>query len=242
MSEEIEKKIETITHNQAPTDVWPMPTRMIGDDEIIGIIVTDYGANAIAKAAQSGQKVDISHVAVGDGGGGNYRPEVDQTELRNELWRGPIKRYEINEFDPTQLVVIAVIPAEIGTFYIREVGIFDSTGGLIAVGNFPETQKVRDKTGAIQTLELRNYIQFSNAVLDHIHVIVRKDGIDEAHEEIHRLVRHLKHDVWQVSRAMIEELTQRSWTDPEPEPGDDCTCCKDLVEATSDEIKRMFSD
>lgn len=223
--------------------VWPTPTSQFADDEIKGIIVTEYGAHAIAEAAHNGTKVNITHVAVGDAGGVDHRPDPLQTELINECWRGPIKRYEINEFDATQLVVIAVIPAEVGTFWIREVGIFDSDGGLIAVGNFPATQKVKDKTGAIQTLELRNYIQFSNACLEQVHIVVRRDGIDEAHEEIHRLVRHLKEDVWRCSRKMIEELTSVTWVDPNP-PDDDDTCgCLDLLsETTSAEIHEMFED
>lgn len=219
---------------------WPTPSVTLDESGVIGIIITDYGANAIAKAANTGTKVDLTHMAVGDGGGELYRPDPGQQKLRNELWRGEIKRYEIYEFDPTQLIVVAVIPAEVGTFWIREVGIFDSTGGLVAVGNFPETMKVRDKTGAIQTMELRTHIQFSNAVLDHVHITVRRDGIDEAHEEIHRLIRHLKHDVWKVSKAMIQELTEREWTDPAPEPP--CDSCCELVEVTSEQIREMFDD
>lgn len=223
--------------------VWPTPTTQFADDEIIGIIVTEYGANAIAKAALEGRQVNITHVAVGDSNGEAQRPDPLQTKLIHECWRGEIKRYEINEFDPTQLVVVSVIPAEIGTFWIREVGIFDSEGGLIAVGNFPPTQKVKDKTGAIQTLELRTYIQFSNAVLEHVHIIVRRDGIDEAHEEIHRLVRHLKEDVWKVSRKMVEELTSVTWVDPNPPDEDDgCGCLDLLSEVTSAEIHEMFED
>lgn len=222
--------------------VWPTPTQEFAQEDIIGIIVTEYGANAIANAVVNGTEVQIEHVAVGDALGEPYRPSPVQTELKNELWRGPIKRYEISEFDPTQLVVVSVIPAEVGTFWIHEVGIFDNKGGLIAVGNFPPTQKVKDKTGAIQTLELRTFLQFSNAVLDHVHIIVRRDGIDEAHEEIHKHIHHHLHHVWKVSRKMIEELTSMVWQDPDPPKADEECVCSEFEEVTSSDIHEMFDD
>lgn len=75
-----------------------------------GTIVTDVGTSLITQAAMEGVKVNITQLAVGDGGGAYYQPFPAMTELKNERWRGAINRVEVNEQSPNMIDVTAVVP------------------------------------------------------------------------------------------------------------------------------------
>lgn len=217
------------------------------DNEIIGSVLTNYGATQVAKAVESGEKVYISEFAIGDGGGNSYTPSRAQQQLVNEKWRGSISKYAITDHDQTQVYVVGVIPAEVGTFYVREVGIFDDKGGLIAVANFPETLKVKDRTGAIQSLKVTTYIQFTTAVENQIAIVVNPDSVDSLEQEFHDFIDN----IFVTDKHCMEELLGFTWDDPEPEPpeeppkedGDcncDCNCGGDFTVADKSVIDSWF--
>jgi len=127
-------------------------------------ILTNVGKAKIANAVALGQTVQISQIAVGDGGGAYYNPSEDQTSLVNEVWRGNVSRVETDPNNPNWIVVEAVIPPDQGGFYIREVGIFDSAGDLIAIGKYPETYKPTfSANNAGKDLVIRVILEVSNA-------------------------------------------------------------------------------
>ena len=119
------------------------------EDKTYGTLVTDCGIQLIAAAVMEGKKINITDLAVGDGGGSYYKPNSTMTALKGEKWRGKVNRVEINEKSPNMIDVVAVIPSDVGGWTIREMGVLDETETLIAVCNTPDTEKViiSGKTG-----------------------------------------------------------------------------------------------
>ena len=128
-----------------------------------GSIVTDVGVQLITEAVMEGQKVNITTLAVGDGGGSYYKPNSTMTALKGEKWRGKVNRVEVNEKSPNMIDVVAVIPSDVGGWTIREMGVLDETETLIAVCNTPDTEKVIISSGAAGEIELTMHIEISNA-------------------------------------------------------------------------------
>ena len=97
-------------------------------------ILTDAGLAAVAAAAQAGGRVQITHLAMGDGGGTEYAPDSAQTRLKNERWRGAVASYTR---DGNRFTVTAHMPAETEAFVVRELALFLSDGTCFAVANAP---------------------------------------------------------------------------------------------------------
>ena len=96
-------------------------------DKTYGTIVTDCGIQLIAAAVMEGKKINITDLAVGDGGGSYYKPNSTMTALKGEKWRGKVNRVEVNEKSPNMIDVVAVIPSDVGGWTIREMGVLDET-------------------------------------------------------------------------------------------------------------------
>ena len=114
-------------------------------------------------AASSGSPVNLTHIAVGDANGTSYNPTGSQTALVHETYRTTLTHVAIDETNPNQLIVEAVINETVGPFYIREVGIFDSDGELFAIGKYPETYKSTSEIGSGKRLYIRMILGFTNA-------------------------------------------------------------------------------
>lgn len=125
-------------------------------------ILTNIGLQKLASATPEHQ-LKINHVAVGDGNGGYSPLDPDMTGLVNEVWRGPASAPIRDREDPTILIFEAVIPPNIGGFFIREVGIFDDTGDMIAIGQTAVTEKPQDTMGTALSLTIRFRMKLSNA-------------------------------------------------------------------------------
>ncbi len=126
-------------------------------------ILTNIGMAAIANAQVSQSKVDFASIAVGDSNGSYYSPAATATKLVNEVWRGSINAISIDETNPNWIIVEAVIPATIGGFSVREIGVFDTSGALLAIGKIPETYKPAAEQGSLKDLYLRIILEVSNA-------------------------------------------------------------------------------
>lgn len=112
-----------------------------------GTKITALGSSRITSCILSGTKLTITQAAAGDGDGGYYLPTVEQTELKRELWRGPIVSATQNPTVPNVLDVKIVIDDTVGNFICREMGLFSEDGELIAICNTPDTEKVAISTG-----------------------------------------------------------------------------------------------
>ncbi|MCG8993332.1 phage tail protein [Laribacter hongkongensis] len=127
-------------------------------------ILTATGKAKLAAAQTSGTPLQITQMAVGDGdNGAYYNPVESQTTLKHETWRGALNNLSVDASNPNWIVAELVIPDTVGGFYIREVGLFDSTGALIAVGKFPESYKPTLAAGSNKQLYVRMILEVSNA-------------------------------------------------------------------------------
>ncbi|MDR0883382.1 MAG: phage tail protein [Oscillospiraceae bacterium] len=121
-------------------------------------LVTDAGRAKIAANVAAGKPIQIPTCAAGDGNGETYTPTKDQLDLRHRVWAGAVNKVMQNAVRPTTLDIRVIIPADVGGFTVREWGLYDEDGGLLAVAVVPDSYKPVVAEGAtselLQTLHL----------------------------------------------------------------------------------------
>ena len=120
-------------------------------------VITKAGAEKLAAATvPNGKKVNFTAMAVGDGGGALPVPDASQTKLVNEVWRHALNKISQDKKNKNYVVAELLIPPEVGGFWMREMGLYDDTGTLIAVGNMAESYKpaLAEGSGRAQTLRM----------------------------------------------------------------------------------------
>ncbi len=125
-------------------------------------LITTTGIQKEALAHANGSNINLTHMVFGDGNGEVYDPIVDQTELRNEVFRADLNTLFIDPNNPNCLVLEVGIPSTEGPFHIREVGVLDSDGDLFAIAKYPETFKPAFSEGTSKDLSVRMILAFSN--------------------------------------------------------------------------------
>lgn len=118
-------------------------------------LLTEIGAAKLSSAAALGVPLKITQMAVGDGGGVLPTPSAQQTRLIAEKRRADLNMLYIDPQNSSQIIAEQVIPETEGGWWIREVGLFDETGALIAVGNCPESYKPQLAEGSGRTQTVR---------------------------------------------------------------------------------------
>ena len=135
---------------------------MAEQDILYIAMLTDVGAAKIAAAVASGTAIAITHMSAGDGNGITPIPSKLQTALIHENIRLPLNRLTFRADRPV-IVAELILPSEVGGWWVREVGLHDSTGDLIAVANYPAAFKPPRSQGAGRTLGIRVQIQVSSS-------------------------------------------------------------------------------
>ena len=125
-------------------------------------ILTTLGAAKLANAMALGTKLEITTMAVGDGGGVLPTPDASQTTIVGEKRRAPINMLSIDPANPGQIIAEQIIPENEGGFWIRTIGLYDKDGTLIAVANCPETYKPQLQEGSGRTQTIRMILIVSN--------------------------------------------------------------------------------
>ncbi|MEQ5362569.1 phage tail protein [Providencia huaxiensis] len=118
-------------------------------------LLTKLGENLLAQATALGTKIELTQMAVGDGGGKLPTPDTNQTKLIAEKRRAAINTLFIDDNNKNQIVAEQIIPEQEGGWWIREIGLFDKAGNLIAVANCPETYKPQLAEGSGRTQSIR---------------------------------------------------------------------------------------
>ncbi|MDJ0037347.1 phage tail protein [Pantoea allii] len=162
-------------------------------------IVTNLGAAKIANAAALGTKLNITQMAVGDGGGTLPTPNASQTKLVNEKRRAAINTLSIDPANASQVIAEQVIPETEGGFWIREMGLFDADGNLIAVCNTPETYKpaLQEGSGRTQTVRMILIVNSTDAVtlkIDPSVVLATRQYVDSQAVEVRQYAGKLMAD------------------------------------------------
>lgn len=126
-------------------------------------LITEIGKQKITNAVALGKKVELSTLCLGDGDGGYYEISESQTALKNQVWEGGLTRVVVGQKNKNEILAEAYIPTDVGGFYIREAGIKDKDGDLIAIAKHPETFKPIGEFGAYKDITIRMILSFSNA-------------------------------------------------------------------------------
>ncbi|EPW1111738.1 phage tail protein, partial [Escherichia coli] len=159
-------------------------------------VITDTGAKKLAQAAApDGKPVRLTHMAVGDGGGTLPTPDSKQTRLVHEVWRHTVNRVILDATHQNRIIAELVIPPETGGFWIREIGVFDEHGDLIAVGNTAESYKptVAEGSGRAQTFRTILTVSSTATValtVDNTMVMATVDYVDDKLKEHEQSRRH----------------------------------------------------
>ncbi|WP_171001323.1 phage tail protein, partial [Escherichia albertii] len=159
-------------------------------------VITDTGAKKLAQAAApDGNPVRLTHMAVGDGGGTLPTPDSKQTRLVHEVWRHTVNRVTLDATHQNRIIAELVIPPETGGFWIREIGVFDEHGDLIAVGNTAESYKpaVAEGSGRAQTFRTILAVSSTATValtVDNTMVMATVDYVDDKLKEHEQSRRH----------------------------------------------------
>ncbi|EPY0575888.1 phage tail protein [Citrobacter freundii] len=148
-------------------------------------IITTAGAEKLAAATvPGGKKVNITVMAVGDGGGTLPEPNAAQTKLINEVWRHALNKISKDSRNNNYIVAELVIPPEVGGFWMRELGLYDDEGALIAVANMAESYKpeLAEGSGRAQTCRMVIIVSSIASVelsIDSTMVMATQDYVDD---------------------------------------------------------------
>lgn len=160
-------------------------------------ILTNVGKAKIANATLLNSNLTLKTLKVGDGNGTYYNPTEDQEDLKNTVHECAIGAIYIDKKNPNWIISETIIPGSVGGFTIREVGLFDAEGDMIAVGKYPETYKPVVANGASKDLNVRTIFEVSNAEnvtlnLDPSVIIATKEDVNNLQEQIDENTTQLK--------------------------------------------------
>ena len=159
-------------------------------------VITTAGAAKLAAAtAPGGRKVNITTMAVGDGGGKLPVPDAGQTGLIHEVWRHALNKISQDKRNSNYIIAELVIPPEVGGFWMRELGLYDDAGTLIAVANMAESYKptLAEGSGRSQTCRMVIIVSSVASVeltIDTTTVMATQDYVDGKIAEHEQSRRH----------------------------------------------------
>lgn len=152
-------------------------------------LLTNVGAAKLANATALGAQVEITQMAVGDGNGVLPTPNPAQTALTHELRRAQLNMLTIDPVNTNQIIAEQVIPEDVGGWWIREIGLFDKDGDMIAVANCAETYKpkLQEGSGRVQVIRVILIVSSTEAVtlkIDPSVVLATRKYVDDAVIEV----------------------------------------------------------
>lgn len=147
-------------------------------------ILTNQGAARLANAAALGTKLNLTQMAVGDANGVLPTPDPAQTKLINQKRIAPLNLLTVDPANTSQIIAEQIIPENEGGFWIREIGLYDDDGILIAVANCPETYKpeLQEGSGRTQTIRMILIVSSTSAItlkIDPSVVLATRKYVDE---------------------------------------------------------------
>ncbi|EII4800077.1 TPA: phage tail protein [Escherichia coli] len=147
-------------------------------------ILTNQGAARLANAAALGTKLNLTQMAVGDANGTLPTPDPAQTKLINQKRIAPLNLLTVDPANTSQIIAEQIIPENEGGFWIREIGLYDDDGILIAVANCPETYKpqLQEGSGRTQTIRMILIVSSTSAItlkIDPAVVLATRQYVDD---------------------------------------------------------------
>lgn len=147
-------------------------------------VLTNVGAAKLANATALGAQVEITQLAVGDGNGVLPTPNPAQTALVHELRRAPLNMLTVDQANASQIIAEQVIPEDVGGWWIREIGLFDKDGDMVAIANCAETYKpqLQEGSGRVQVIRVILIVSSTKAVtlkIDPAVVLATRQYVDQ---------------------------------------------------------------
>ena len=158
-------------------------------------ILTNQGAARLANATMLGSKLNLTQMAVGDANGVLPTPDPAQTKLINQKRIAPLNLLSVDPNNQSQIIAEQIIPENEGGFWIREIGLYDDKGVLIAVANCPETYKpqLQEGSGRTQTIRMILVVTNTEAItlkIDPSVVLATRKYVDDKISEHEQSRRH----------------------------------------------------
>ncbi|WP_366656634.1 phage tail protein [Fodinicurvata sp. EGI_FJ10296] len=172
-------------------------------------ILTDTGRGELAAAMADDSPLGIAEAALGDGGGQSYDPTPDQTALVGEWHRRPVNRITVDPANPHWVVVEVVVPMSVGGHYVREVGLVDSDGALIAIAKFPPTYKPTLIAGTGSDLIIRVILEVANA--DSVELLIDPTVVTASRAYVDQTVGAMAGDLTQAIGTLADDLDDAAW-------------------------------
>lgn len=196
-------------------------------DKKFRTLITETGAEYLARAAVTGVPIAISEMAVGDSGGRLVAPSSDASGLINEKYRGILNKLIIADNDASIIEAELIMPPQIGGFWLRELALFAEDGACIAAGNMPETYKplLAEGSGRFQVIRMQLKVSSTEDVVlkaDPSVILATADEVgkarDEAKDYTDQVVGDLDTSIQQDIADAITAARRDFWEEDNP-PG-----------------------
>ena len=125
-------------------------------------LLTQIGKSKLANAVALGSKIEITHMAISDGGGATLGIKESDTTLKNERWRGQINSLQADSKNPGWFSAEVILPEDVGGFTMRNCALFDKNGAMFAIGSMPDTIKPLISTGSVSTSTVQMIFGITN--------------------------------------------------------------------------------
>lgn len=151
-------------------------------------ILTNVGAAKLANANALGIPWNLTALGVGDANGADPIPIATQTKLINEQRRAPLNQLRIDPVNSAVIIAEQIIPADVGGWWVREIGLYDSDGDLVAVSNCaPSYKSLLDQgSGRTQIVRMNFIVSSTNNIvlkIDPAVVLATREYVDLAISE-----------------------------------------------------------
>lgn len=159
--------------------------KMVGETMNYFTVLTQIGLQKLANATAQNKSLKLTHMVVGDGNGVEITPDDTMSTLHNEVFRLPIAELKTHDTNSNWIEAAGYIPAQDGDFWVREVGLLDDQGNLIAMGNYPQTFKPTVENGVANDMHLKMILEISNTenisfLVDPAFEIANKEYVKES--------------------------------------------------------------
>ncbi len=170
-------------------------------------ILTDIGRAKQANATALGTTWTFAQMAVGDANGTEPIPNSSQTKLINERRRAPLNQVKVDPANANVIIAEQIIPESVGGWWIRELGLYDAAGDMVAVANCAPTFKPLLAQGSGRTQVIRINLIVSNTAnielkIDPSVVLATREYVDLAVTEVMSRL-DFKHSVLVATTANI---------------------------------------
>ena len=171
-------------------------------------IVTAIGKTKIANATVYGTKVNFAKLKVGDSNGTYYEPTENQKDLVHTVWEGKVNDVITGgEENPNWIVALTPIPPNVGGFTIREAGIFDEEGDLLAIAKYPESYKPKMEEGSTSDLTIELIFEVSNAAsvtltIDPLAQTASKKDLADLNEKIKKKIEDINTSLNDITKKI----------------------------------------